>query len=312
MSFDHSPYIQENWGNELFNIFKYYCSYGEPLNTQFMKNTKWTKFLREAGLVRTSNKQDNSMNMTKNISIESGPDYGLKFNEIDTIFFKIISNNNYNNNSTNNLNVSVYSRDSMSMNSSVYLNKDPLKKNIVNSNAKIDFSTFINILEVTCLMIIPNKNPKEAINFLITNHIIPLTQLISNKNDTSVHVNFLLEKQTTPELVQILALVHKAFLPVYKFYCTKNTYLMAFEQFQKFCVDFSIFPDICSKSKLFSFFKSISSCMQITDYNGIIVSNKDNVDYIDDNYFVDMLALCAFEIPYRDPQPSNLDKVFFN
>ena len=49
--------------------------------------------------------------------------------------------------------------------------------------------------------------------------------------------------------------------------------------------------------------------MQITDTNGNLVIKLDNIEYIDDNYFVDMLALCAFEIPYRDPQPNNLDKV---
>lgn len=308
LTFDNSPFIQENWGNELFNIFKYYCSFGEPLNTQFMKNTKWTKFLREAGLIRTNTK-DNSMNISKNISVDNSSDFGLKFNEIDAIFFKIISNTNNSNNNTN-LNNSVYFRDTISMNSSVYLNKDSnIKKNVVNSNVKMDFNTFINLLEVTCLLIFRNKSAKDAITFIITNHILPLKQNLSIKNDSSVHVNFLLEKQTSPQLVQILVLVHKAFLPIYKFYCNKNTYLMTFEQFLKFCVDFSIFPDVCSKSKLYSFFKSISGCMQITDTNGNLVIKLDNIEYIDDNYFVDMLALCAFEIPYRDPQPNNLDKV---
>ena len=146
LTFDNSPFIQENWGNELFNIFKYYCSFGEPLNTQFMKNTKWTKFLREAGLIRTNTK-DNSMNISKNISVDNSSDFGLKFNEIDAIFFKIISNTNNSNNNTN-LNNSVYFRDTISMNSSVYLNKDSnIKKNVVNSNVKMDFNTFINLLE---------------------------------------------------------------------------------------------------------------------------------------------------------------------
>ena len=28
-----------------------------------------------------------------------------------------------------------------------------------------------------------------------------------------------------------------------------------------------------------------------------------------DNYYVDLLALCAFEIPYRDPKPFRVEKV---
>ena len=33
--------------------------------------------------------------------------------------------------------------------------------------------------------------------------------------------------------------------------------------------------------------------------------------FVDDKYFVDLLALCAFEVPYRDPQPSPIEKVNF-
>ncbi len=271
MTFDHTPFIQENWGNELLNIFKYYCSFGEPFNTQFMKNTKWTKFLRESGLVRASigsipYKQDNNLNTSK---VENYSEYGLMLNEIDTLFFKVLSNTS---GISGNPNMSMCARDSLntSMSTSMYMNRDPSRKSVVNSNAKLDFTTFLNLLEVTCLSIFAKKDPKEAITFLITNHVLPLLQNITNKNDPSVHVNFLLEKQTTPELVEILVLVHKAFLPIYKFYSNKNTYLMSFDQFLRFCGDFSIFPDIVAKAKLYSFFKSISACMSITDSNGII------------------------------------------
>lgn len=273
MTFDYTQFIQENWGNELLNIFKYYCSYGEPFNTQFMKNTKWTKFLRESGMVRGSigsipYKQENNLNNTKN---ENYSEYGLMLNEIDTLFFKVLSNTAGN---SGNPNSSMMGRESfnasMNMSMSMYMNRDPNRKSVVNSNAKLDFTTFLNLLEVTCLNIFPKRDPKESITFLITNHVLPLLQNINNKNDPSVHVNFLLEKQTTPELVEILVLVHKAFLPVYKFFSNKNNYLMNFDQFLRFCADFSIFPDIVAKAKLYSFFKSISACMNITDSNGIL------------------------------------------
>ena len=261
MSFEYTPFIQENWGNELLNIFKYYCSYGEPMNTQFMKNTKWTKFLREAGLIRGQGNVYRPENTSKTNEIPS--EYGLKINEIDTVFFKVLTNVSA---VSGGMNSSVYS---MNSSSSLFINKDPSRKNAVNSNTKMEFTTFLNLLEVSCLIILPKMNEKDAITYLITNHILPLTQNLNNKNDPTIHVNFLLEKQTTPELVEILVLVHKAFLPIYKFYCTKNSYLMTFEQFLKFCLDFGVFPDIVSKSKIYSFFKSISACMQITDFNGI-------------------------------------------
>lgn len=38
----------------------------------------------------------------------------------------------------------------------------------------------------------------------------------------------------------------------------------------------------------------------------------DGTGFVDDNYFVDLLALCAFEVPYRDPQPSPVEKVSYS
>ena len=37
---------------------------------------------------------------------------------------------------------------------------------------------------------------------------------------------------------------------------------MNFEGFQKFCVDFGIFPDILSKPKIFRFFKTLANFYQ--------------------------------------------------
>lgn len=33
-------------------------------------------------------------------------------------------------------------------------------------------------------------------------------------------------------------------------------------------------------------------------------------EVIDQHLFIEGLALCAFDIPYNDPQPSNIEKVF--
>ena len=34
-------------------VFTYYCSYGEPLNTNHMKSTKFIKFLKDARLLQS-------------------------------------------------------------------------------------------------------------------------------------------------------------------------------------------------------------------------------------------------------------------
>jgi len=47
-------------------------------------------------------------------------------------------------------------------------------------------------------------------------------------------------------------------LPFYQFYAN-NRLQMTFEGFQKFCVDFGIFPDILSKPKIFRFFNTLAN-----------------------------------------------------
>ncbi len=74
----------------------------------------------------------------------------------------------------------------------------------------------------------------------------------------------------------------------------------------RFATDFNIFPDYLSKSRLNSFFEGII----IYKNDGInIHKNKDIV--IDFSHFVDILALCAFDITFPEPEPSVVEKVFY-
>jgi hypothetical protein len=60
------------------------------------------------------------------------------------------------------------------------------------------------------------------------------------------------------QMVEVLSSVHKTLLPYFAFYAN-NKGLMNFEGFSKFCLDFSIFPDILSKSKMMRFFHTLSN-----------------------------------------------------
>ena len=56
-----------------------------------------------------------------------------------------------------------------------------------------------------------------------------------------------------PEVVDVLNHVHKSIIYYYNFYA--DTYgFLNFDNFIRFCRDFSIFPDIVSKPKLLRFF----------------------------------------------------------
>ena len=185
LQFEHNSYILEKYGNDLLQIFKFYCAFGDPLNTQYLTNTKWTKFLREAGLIKAVKQETKQFN----IIVENNNEYGIPYNDIDRHYFKVT-------------NSAEKPRDSVQINSTtISMRGSDLKAKVVNSNSKIDFSTFINLLEYTCGIIFPEKDLKESVNFVIVNHILPLTKNISNRN-SSLHVNFLMEKQSKPELVR--------------------------------------------------------------------------------------------------------------
>lgn len=40
--------------NDLKKVFEIYCSYGEPMNTKYLKSSKIIKMLKESGLLKGS------------------------------------------------------------------------------------------------------------------------------------------------------------------------------------------------------------------------------------------------------------------
>lgn len=196
----------EKWGQELNSIFKAICLFGDPFNNMMMKNTKFTKLLREAGLIKEAKEGKFSLDT----SIESNYNYGLKINDVDVIFFKIslltpnqklgqstISTSNQ----VNNLNV-VNVLNSNSGKSVTWV-KNEKKGSIVNSGSKIDFNTFINAIEIVAGQVFPNKPILHAIEQIVVNHILPLEKKFNSKGGES-QIDFLRDKQNSPELVRSL------------------------------------------------------------------------------------------------------------
>lgn len=59
-----------------------------------------------------------------------------------------------------------------------------------------------------------------------------------------------------------------------------------------------------SKSKLAGFFKGVSKY-----FTCMIEGYPEGLELIDKHLFIDLLALCSFEIPYGEPEPSTVEKV---
>lgn len=76
---------------------------------------------------------------------------------------------------------------------------------------------------------------------------------------------------------------------------------MDFEGFMRFSLEFGIFPDILSKPKVSRFFKTLSNFYQD--------DLMQQTSLIDEHLFIEALALTAFEVIYKEPQPENAEKV---
>lgn len=89
----------------------------------------------------------------------------------------------------------------------------------------------------------------------------------------------------------------------------------------RFCYDFGIFPDILSKSKIMKFFYSLSSFYNSTNQftsdpsrsqmskSSTITEETKEKEVIDEHLFVETLALTALEVSYREPKPTDLEKI---
>lgn len=42
-------------------IFSYYCSFGDPMNSQWLKSSKFVKFLRDCGLIKQGVLQNHNL-----------------------------------------------------------------------------------------------------------------------------------------------------------------------------------------------------------------------------------------------------------
>ena len=203
---ENSHYILEKWSQELNSIFKAICLFGDPFNNMMMKNTKWTKFLRESSLIKDE-KRDTKFSLEN--SLESS--YGLKLNDIDTIFFKISllgdpnSKLNQTTLTTNSqaTNVNVVNVLNSNAGKNITWIKSNKKNAIINSGSKIDFNSFISAIEIIAGLIFPNKPIQKAIDHIMINNILPLEKKFNTKIGES-QIDYLRDKQNNPELVTFI------------------------------------------------------------------------------------------------------------
>lgn len=235
---DMSSYIMETYGDQLSLIYKGFCSFGDPFNTKFMKSKKFTKLLLEAQLISPYYDKHNKTT--------------IQMNEIDVIFIKLsqlsenqnLNNTNiYNNNetmhhgcfthhaSTNNM---MSYQSILSENNSETKNKLMKTKStkIINSNAKIDFDTFIIAIEVIARFIFPGANPKESVDYIIKEHILKNISPLIIERIRQVEEKLESLKSKDEEFFNLLGLLDTSFGLIYPYYCDNKGFIN-FNQFIK-------------------------------------------------------------------------------
>jgi hypothetical protein len=150
-----------------------------------MKSNKFTKFLKEANLLKSpgSNSQKPS----------------LKISDVDIIFIKI-SNNAENSMLTTLLNGSINSLHTISGRISPIKEK---RGTFVNSGQKIEFTGFINAIEIISLLLYPDTEELTAIDTIINSNILPLLDKIEDKNNDVVNL-IINEKEINPKFVNYI------------------------------------------------------------------------------------------------------------
>jgi hypothetical protein len=197
--------IHANYGNELLYIFKGFCSFGDPLNTQFMRSHIFHKLLREAGLLAPGiNSKTNQQ--------------GLKITEIDSIFIKLSGEN-----SLDQENPQIRSATTIhNYNSNTRADEtgDISHRLKIHSGAKISFNQFLIAIEIIAKLIFPNINPEQAIELVIRDFLLKnLYEHVEKLKNLEMKIEYLHETQKNSEEVSfILSLIHKSFYVIFSHY----------------------------------------------------------------------------------------------
>jgi hypothetical protein len=210
-------YINTTYGEKLILIFKSFTSYGDPLNTKYMKSKMFAKLLREANLVsmhfvkNNYSKGDNFKTLTNEQNKKQNSPC-LNMNDVDSLFMKLCYINKAKIFSNKNLKKSDLIRHSFSS-----------SLNGLGNLLSIDYNTFIIAIIYIAKKIFPQESLKHSVDYIIIQHILKyLSGSVDKIKELERKFEDLKEKQNDNEFVYVLGLVYGAFFSVYNFYANKN------------------------------------------------------------------------------------------
>ena len=157
--------------------------------------------------------------------------FGLKMNEVDTLFVKLSLLN-----SSLNSNEETENPEQSENDLEIIANcRRKTKKNV---QAKIEFETFLIGIEIIAKVIYQNLPSKEAIDKVINEHIFPNLGAAYGAKIKAIEdkIDLLKELQTNEDYIKVLEVTHKAISPIFKYYTKTTNNLMSFKFFMKFAL----------------------------------------------------------------------------
>ncbi|KAL4460259.1 hypothetical protein ABPG74_000010 [Tetrahymena malaccensis] len=304
----------DQFSDRLLTIFQSYCSFGDAMNTQWMKSSKYTKLMREANIININSIQNQGSVMQNQNSLQACSEDNNRYLtgcDIDLIFIKASKKRSA---QTNN-------QSSQS---------DLNKQDTIKQQQRLDFEQFLVSLEMVAQKLYKEISLCEGLSQLLQNNILPVLEKEVNQNDNrknnsssisksvhsstqNEHVSILMEILKDQEIVELLGMIHKTMMVYFKYY-SQNKNTIDFDKFVKFCKDFGIFPDIIPKSRLLKIFNTLAQIYNTTEMAQAQLQNSCNYNekpMIDQHLFIEAIALCAFEVPYSDPQPNEIEKICY-
>ncbi|CAI2382553.1 unnamed protein product [Moneuplotes crassus] len=175
-----------------------------------------------------------------------------------------------------------------------------------NGNESLTFDQFKFSLNLIAMKVF-GYSP-DGLQMLTQDYIIPLKDIVADQVTANTeHILQLMEILKDDEMIQLLELVYQTVYPYFEHY-SENQELMSLSRFSQLCRDFNIFPDILPEEVVMDFFKTLSNFYCSSSGEDSQHQNLEP-DMIDENLFVEVLALSALEMKFQDPQPSQIEKV---
>ena len=169
---------------------------------------------------------------------------------------------------------------------------------------KMDFPTFQRALELVACRMFPELSPEQAHVTLLEEYILRLDAQLQLAPPDSYFVTRLAALLQDAEVLDVLSLSHSAVVYYYNYYSDSQGFLN-YNNFIKFCRDFAVFPDMCTKPKLLTLFNALAGVFSA----GQDKRPGDPEGVIDENLFVEALALVAQELEVS-AAPSPVQRIF--